>query len=537
LSIPKAKLKFRWRVLAGFIFQIFAARVGGSTLHVDINSINPTPPYTNWATAANIIQDAVDLAAPNDLVLVTNGIYQTGGRAIQGSMTNRVAVTKPIILKSVNGSAVTVIQGHQIQTTTNGDAAIRCVYLTNGASLAGFTLTGGATRTNGDWQEQSGGGIWYETLSGVAGELTNYPFISDCVISNDSAYGSGGGVSGGVLSNCTLIGNWSSYGGGAAFALLNSCLVISNSVGTDSGEGGGVGSCVLNACTVSGNVAHNGGGSAGGTMTNCVLRANFASGMGGGAATTGASGQCVLYNCTVVGNVAGNWGGGLDEPSAINCIVYDNIAPSSSNYFAYRPDVVYLNYSCTAPLPAAGLGNFTNPPLFVDEGGRDFHLQTNSPCINSGNNSAVSTSTDRDDNSRISGGTVDTGAFEFQNPGSMISYAWLQQYGFETDGSADFIDSDHDGMNNWKEWVAGTNPTNAASVLALLPPITTISNTTLRWKSVSNRTYFMQRSGDLVGQTFTTVQSDIAGQETTTTFIDSQATNTGSYFYRVGVQP
>lgn len=304
-----------------------------------VNAANPTPapPYTTWATAATAIQDAVDAGIPHDWVVVTNGVYQTGGRVVAGVKWNRVVMTNQVTVVALNGPRVTTILGdvppnHHYYGT-------RCVWLGSGSTLSGFTLSGGGNylgHYQSSFYDDIGGGIRCESSSAL---------VSGCIISGNTGCAYGGGVYNGTLVNCVLSGNsaWEASSGG----------------------------------------------------------------QGGGAYVS------TLLNCTIVHNSA-LIGGGTAHCNATNCIIYYNTNGFGAIHNNYLSGYGTFASCCTEPLPP-GSGNITNEPAFINLGGGDYHLETNSPCIDAGDNAFVSGSGDVEGAPRVVGGTVDLGAYERQH--------------------------------------------------------------------------------------------------------------------------
>lgn len=376
-------------------------------------------PYTNWATAAREIQSAANRAGNGDTVWVGDGVYDRGGAVVSAGLTNRVAMTNAFTLRSLNGAAKTFIVG----AGPRGAGAVRGVYLGNNAKLIGFTVTNGHSGTNADWYSYTGGGIYAYgtgclvsncTVTGCradyAGGIYNGT-IADCLItdniaSNANSWGDGGGVYNGTLMNCTLSGNRAFYGGGAAsVGQIANCTISSNSAFNG---GGGISSSKAGHSFIRFNAAPLGGGAYSGTLTNCLVARNQASNQGGGA--YGAA----LINCTVVSNSAGSTGGGISGGAATNSILYFNTATFDANYFNAGPSSTIV-FCCTQP-SSGGAGTITNNPQFLNPGAEDYHLSSNSPCIDAGTNNTILV--DLDGVQRIQPGTgvvfvIDIGAYEY----------------------------------------------------------------------------------------------------------------------------
>ena len=545
-----------------------------------VNRINPDPesPFITWAKAATNIQDAVNAADPGDTVWVTNGVYDGGYGLVNGDSTTRVAVTKALVLRSVNGPTVTVITGDILTDR------IRCVYLTNGATLSGFTLRDGAAQIpSGPDFEKSGGGIY-----GEPGAI-----VSNCVIVGNYAYNLGGGACGGgtyfdtqfisnhanhgggacsgVFYRCTFSNNWATwYGGGTRAGYFFQCRLNNN----QAREGGGAYQAVLTNCWLEGNTATNlGGGATRSILDNCTLARNSCQAYGGGlsysffracclsnnSATTNGGGaygctgicsvvtynqaydgggtylglysnclftynwvnasgggayNCELYQCTMATNTGNSGGGGAKYGTVRNCIAYYNRGGTD---VSRNLSGATVSYSCSMPL-ATGDGNITNAPLFADSVAGDYHLQVGSPCIDSGA-AGASGPPDLDGIPRPLDGNNDGTAVE-----DMGCYEYIHPA----------ADSDGDRIRDADEFYCDTDPVDPASFFHVTnAPLRGEAGTEIQWNGTVRRTYRVERSTNLVDSSFMVVASNLEGNVSVSYTDENPPPDAPAVYYRV----
>ena len=256
----------------GVLLATVGQQAEATNHYVSATSGSPTSPYTNWASAAVRIEDAIAVAAGGDLIWVTNGTYASTGAVGNAAM---LSVTNGITLRSVAGAGTTIIDGNYPAVTN------RCLFLNHASAVVdGFTIRNG--------------------------------------------YALGGGVT---------------NQGGGVYVQVN------------------------------------------GTVRNCLIMLNTAAGDGGGVYVMT---NATVVNCTIASNTALTAGGGLairTNATVQNSIVYFNTAASSANF--YTNMAATFAYTCANPIPA-GAGNTAADPLFVNLAAADFHIATNSPCVNAG---------------------------------------------------------------------------------------------------------------------------------------------------------
>jgi regulator of RNase E activity RraA len=123
----------------------------------------------------------------------------------------------------------------------------------------------------------------------------------------------------------------------------------------------------------------------------------------------GVTTSVVIRNNTIVGNTTGIFNLGL-SPSISNCIVWGNGTELQG---------CTVTYSCVEG-GAAGTGNISSDPCFVDADSNDFHIAVDSPCIDASQaNSTDTGELDIDAHPRLADGDsndtfiVDMGADEY----------------------------------------------------------------------------------------------------------------------------
>ena len=268
---------------------------------------------------------------------------------------------------------------------------------------------------------------------GMGNTSYSSPILTNVIISNNTA-SNGGGMyndnnSSPTLTDVTISGNMAIYHGGGMYNINSSPTLIDVTISgntTVNYYGGGIyntnnSSPILTNVIISNNTAAN---SAGGmyngsysspTLTNVTISENMATGYYGGGMYNESNSSPILTNVTISGNTAGNGGGGMynysSSPELRNTVIWGNssgVFGNGSVSYSYCL-IQEINEDTNGCIDASTV----TVDVFLDTAAKDYHLAANSPCINAGFNGYNTETTDLSGNTRIIGGTIDIGAYEY----------------------------------------------------------------------------------------------------------------------------
>jgi hypothetical protein len=418
----------------------------------------PAGGYTTWETAATNIQHAVDAAAANETVWISNGVYSVG-------LSNTIVyIKKGLRLRGFSGSRGDVIlegpatkeptratRGVYIQSTNSEYILVDSLTISNCTAAdfgAGMYITGSATYP----------GTTEVRNCSILNCSNRFGSIGGGSIYSSQSAGSGYHT---ILTNCTIANNWSTnrnFCGGYFVngkGTIDDCLFAANGIspGTDRGfgfgmfatgtvrncrferhiQGGSWGmafSCskdvLVENCAFVSNTGPNSASifiesTSNVVVRNCLFSHNAAGAQGGAFYLT--SSRVTIENCTIVSNKSGLY---LRNSGSITgaVVLVNNIICSNNANFDAIVNYLYATNNCSSTaLGAYGPGNITASPQFVDYPNGDFRLSPTSPCINAGFNLPwMDGFRDLDDRTRkdIFSGVVDMGCYEYLPRGVMF---------------------------------------------------------------------------------------------------------------------
>ena len=250
-------------------YQAGCHAMRGSTIYVDATNGNDENDGSSEGEAFRTLAAVMNAADYGDTVIALPGTYDSGTMVptqaescytAAPTLPARVVVKGGVTLESRDGVETTVIKGAASTSSGRsdgcGDGAVRGVFLCVGATLRGFTVTGGRTLylTSGTI-DSMGGGVCgpYDSTDGSAMQWRG--LVEDCIISNNVAR-SGGGAQYGTYRNCRFFGN-STYnlGYGLCRAFAEGCAFKGNGSSGNST----LYDCKVVNCTVLGGQASNNG--------------------------------------------------------------------------------------------------------------------------------------------------------------------------------------------------------------------------------------------------------------------------------------